>query len=74
MNVDTASKRHNWPDYKESLVKRGEMYLTFDFPESWDRDLDKFNCDKLGRKYAYPWSFSEFLKLIHIYFICLIGS
>jgi hypothetical protein len=51
-----------------SLVKRGEMYLTFDFVENWDRDLEALNRGKLGRNYAYPWAFIELLMLIHVIF------
>ena len=63
-----ASKGRNWQEYNESLVKRGEMYLTFDFLESWGRDLEKLNRGKLGRKFAYPWSFIELLMMIHVIF------
>ena len=61
-------KQRNWQEYNESLVKRGEMYLTFDFLESWEKDIEKLNQDKLGRRYAYPWSFIELLMLIHVIF------
>lgn len=67
-------KGRNWPDYNESLVKRGEMYLTFDFLESWESDLEELNRGKLGRKFAYPWSFIELLMLIMSSFAYLIGS
>jgi hypothetical protein len=68
MKGDVASKGRNWQEYNEALVKRGEMYLTFDFLENWDKDLEKLNRGKLGRKYAYPWSFIELLMLIHMIF------
>ena len=54
MKGDNASAGRNWQEYNEFLVKRGEMYLTFDFLDSWGRDLEKLNRDKLGRKFAYP--------------------
>jgi len=68
MQEERLSKCRNWQEYNETLVKRGEMYLTFDFLENWDKDLEKLNRDKLGRKYAYPWSFIELLMLIHVIF------
>jgi len=68
MKGNSASKGRNWQEYNESLVKRGEMYLTFDFLKSWEEDLEKLNQDKLGRRYAYPWSFIELLMLIHVIF------
>ena len=63
-----VTKKRNWQEYNEALVKRGEMYLTFDFLESWERDLEELNRGKLGRKFAYPWSFIELLMLIHVIF------
>ena len=68
MKGDEAPKGRNWQEYNESLVKRGEMYLTFDFLESWGRDLEKLNRGKLGRMFAYPWSFIELLMMIHVIF------
>lgn len=35
------------------------MYLTFDFLKSREKNLEKLNRDKLGRRYAYPWIFIE---------------
>ena len=52
----------------DTLVKRVEMYLTFNFLDNWDKDLEKLNRYKLGRKYAYAWSFIELLILIHAIF------
>ena len=66
MKGDATFKKRNWQEYNESLVKRGEMYLTFDFLKSWEKDLEKLNRDKLGRRYAYPWSFIELLMRIHL--------
>ena len=68
MKGNEALKGRNWQEYNESLVKRGEMYLTFDFLESWGRDLEKLNRGKLGRKFAYPLSFIELLMMIHVIF------
>jgi hypothetical protein len=68
MKGDNASVGRNWQEYNESLVKRGEMYLTFGFLESWERDLEKLNRGKLGRRFAYPWSFIELLMMIHVIF------
>jgi hypothetical protein len=62
------SQRRNWREHNESFVKRGEIYLTFDFLESRDGDLEKLNREKLGRKYASPWSFIELLMMIHVIF------
>ena len=61
-------KARNWQEYNESLVKRGEMYLTFSFLDSWGKDLEELNRGKLGRRFAYPWAFIELLMMIHIIF------
>ena len=68
MQGDAESKVRNWPEYNEALVKPGAMYLTFDFLANWDKDLEQLNLGKLGRRYAYPWSFIELLMLIHAIF------
>jgi hypothetical protein len=65
---ELVARRRDWRDYNESLVKRGELYLTFNFLETWQKDLDKLNQGKLGRKYESPWSFIEFMMLIHVIF------
>jgi len=66
MKGNAAPKGRNRQEYNESLVKRGEMHLSFDFLESWGRDLEKLNWDKLGRRFAYPWSFIKLMMLIHV--------
>jgi Transposase DDE domain len=68
MKGDTEPNGRNWQEYNETLVKRGEMYLTFNFLKSWEMDLEKLNRDKLGRRYSYPWSFIELLMMIHVIF------
>jgi len=66
MEGHESSKGRNWPEYNEDLVKRGEIYLTFDFLESWERDLEELNRGKRGRKFAYPWSFIELLDSCYL--------
>lgn len=63
-----VTKKRNCQEYNEALVKRGEIYLTLDFLKSWGQDLEELNPGKLGRKFAYPWSFIELLMLIHAIF------
>jgi len=68
MKGNVASKGRNWQEYNEYLVKRGEMYLTFDVLDSWERDLEELNRSKLGGRFAYSWDFIELLMLIHVVF------
>jgi len=41
--------RRNWKEYNQRLVKRGEAYISLDFPESWDEELEEMNKGKVGR-------------------------
>ncbi|NMB86473.1 MAG: hypothetical protein A4E44_01526 [Methanosaeta sp. PtaB.Bin018] len=61
-------KARNWQEHNEYLVKRGEMYLTFRFLDSWEKDLEELNRGKLGRMFAYTWAFIELMMLIHAIF------
>ena len=53
-------KKRNWKEYNEKLVRRGEIYLSLDFLENWDEELDKMNKGKVGRSYIYPQTFMQF--------------
>lgn len=64
----SMERSRDWRKYNESLVKRGELYLTLSFLKNWDRDLEQINRGKLGRKFDSPWAFIEFLMLVHVIF------
>jgi hypothetical protein len=68
MSSRISEIKRNWPEYNESLVKRGELYLTFTFLDNWDNDLEKINRDKLGRKFESPPAFIQFLMMVHVIF------
>lgn len=36
-----------WQDYNESLVRRGEILLVFDFIDNWDKELEAMDRSKL---------------------------
>jgi len=61
---DYIDKR-NWVEYNEGLVRRGELYLSLDFLDHWDEEIESTNEGKRGRPYAYPWSMFEFLGYVH---------
>lgn len=61
---DYIDKR-NWVEYNEQLVRRGELYLSLDFLDHWDEELERTNKGKRGRPYGYPWSMFEFLGQVH---------
>jgi hypothetical protein len=58
--------KKDWKTYNEKLVKRGEMYVSFGFLESWAEDLESMNTGKVGPLYRYPELFVAVLGLIHI--------
>lgn len=58
--------KRDWKEYNERLVKRGEMYLSLNFLESWAGDLENMNAGKVGAPYEYPEPFMTFLGFIHI--------
>ena len=41
--------KRNWREYNEKLVARGEAYISLDFIETQDKDLEKFK-QREGRR------------------------
>jgi len=35
--------RRNWKEYNEKLVRRGELYLSLEFLDSWEKELKEIN-------------------------------
>ena len=58
----------NWKNYNESLVKRGEVLLSFDVIDNLDTELEKMNEGKEGKKFVYPDSFIKLLGYMRAYF------
>jgi IS5 family transposase len=58
--------KRDWREYNERLVKRGEMYLSLDFLESWADDVSDLNRGKVGSPFEYPESLMTFLGFIHV--------
>lgn len=61
-------QKRDWRKYNERLVKRGEFYLSPDFLESWDDELERMNEGKVGAPYRFPESFVQFAALWHEFF------
>jgi len=57
----------NWKQYNRSLVRRGEIMLSFDAMEQWSAELKEMNHKKEGNRYQYPESFMEALGYVHLY-------
>ena len=58
--------KRDWVKYNETLVKRGEMFLSLGFLESWAKNLEAMNAGKVGALYKYPDPFMTFLGFTHI--------
>ncbi len=61
----TYVDKRNWVEYNEGLVRRGELYLSLDFMDHRDEEIERTNKGKRGRPYEYPWSMFEFLGYVH---------
>ncbi|MFZ0514956.1 MAG: hypothetical protein WAM14_25370 [Candidatus Nitrosopolaris sp.] len=46
-----------WSSYNETLIKRGEIVLDFDFIDGWYKELETMNDGKKCEPYLYPDSF-----------------
>lgn len=58
----------NWPNYNQSLVKRGEILLGFGVIDNWDKELKEMNRDKVGEPFHYPNTFLLLLGYAKVYF------
>jgi hypothetical protein len=58
----------SWHDYNDSLVERGRILFELDFTTSWKDEVETMNREKVGRPYAYPNSYIEFLSFLKVGF------
>ena len=56
--------KRNWKKYNKSLVRRGEIMLSFDAIDSWSTELKEMNHGKEGHQFVYPESFMEALGIV----------
>jgi len=59
---------YNWTDYNKRLVRRGEILISKDIMNNWNKELAIMNSNKKGRKYQYPESFMKMLGYVKVYF------
>jgi hypothetical protein len=57
----------DWTVYNESLVRRGEFYLSLDFIKQWETHLAEMNYGKRGRPFQYPSLFIDWMACVHIF-------
>jgi len=58
----------NWSYYNEKLVRRGEILISADILQGWDKELAEMNYKKRGRKFVYPNSFMKIVGYARAYF------
>ncbi|GIU71749.1 MAG: IS5 family transposase [Candidatus Nitrosocaldaceae archaeon] len=54
----------NWHDIDERLIKRGEILLSLDFIDNYDKELEELNKHKVGRPYQITNNYAQFLAII----------
>lgn len=67
---EKKKRKINWPEYNESLVRRGEILFDTDFLVNWRAaELKKMNEGKEGARYRYPSSLILLLATVHTYLL-----
>ena len=64
-----TTKKRNWKEYNEELVRRGELLFDPDFLSGWRSDLESSNEGKEGARYRYPDCLMSMLAAIHAYLL-----
>lgn len=58
-----------WKDVDERLIRRGELLLSLDFLEGYDRELEGMNRGKEGRPFTLTNSYTRFLGVVRYLFL-----
>ena len=58
----------NCKNYNERLVKRGEIFISKEVIENWNKELAEMNRGKQGRPYRYPESLMRIAAYAMFYF------
>lgn len=58
----------NWHKVNSKYIKEGELYLDFDFLNTWNKELDRLNKNKEGAQYKYPESLIRFCSTLKVVF------
>jgi hypothetical protein len=58
----------DWRIYNEKLVRRGEIFISKDVMNNWNKELAVMNSNKRGRGFLFPNSFMEILGYARVYF------
>ncbi|MBI3588609.1 IS5 family transposase [Candidatus Micrarchaeota archaeon] len=55
----------DWCGYNEQLVVRGEFFLDFEWVNSWVKELECMNADKVGARSEFPESLIRFQAVLY---------
>lgn len=58
----------DWKKVNQKYVREGYLYLSFDFLDTWSKELAKLNKKKEGARYKYPESLIRFCSVIKVCF------
>ena len=58
----------DWNRVDERLIRQGELLLSLDFLEGYDRELRRMNRGKVGRPYVLTERYVEFLSVVRYLF------
>jgi hypothetical protein len=59
---------YDWHQYNDRLVRRGEIFISVDLMENWNKELAVMNRQKRGRRFLFPDSFMKMLGYVRVYF------
>jgi len=58
----------NWKNINNKYIKEGYLYLSFDFLDTWNKELNKLNKNKEGARYQYPEPLIRFCSTLKVVF------
>jgi hypothetical protein len=58
----------DWKAVNRKYITEGELYLSFDFLESWKREVAALNEHKEGARFRYPTSLIQFCSVLQAVF------
>jgi hypothetical protein len=58
----------NWKNINNKHIKEGELFLSFDFLDTWQAELVKLNDNKEGGRYKYPEGLIRYLHTFKVVF------
>jgi hypothetical protein len=60
--------KRNWKKVNNKYIKEGYLYLSFDFLNTWYKELEELNSNKRGGQYKFPNSLIKFGSVLKVSF------